>query len=177
MVLGIAEGSLELRLKGNAFSSGQKITGTIVLKPNQPKKARELRVEFYGEVQRRHGKHTNTERVFPVRLALSGERMYNPGETIPFELTIPSGIDMRAPEGIIGTLMNFMVPRPIFYVHATLDVPNEFDMNKRVLVNITGMVNVQPVAAPKTAEEAAEIARGNSISRQGMDAGKPPYWQ
>jgi hypothetical protein len=92
-------------------------------------------VEFYGEIRRRSGKHTHIDRIFPVRLALSGERIYNPGETIPFELTIPS-IDLRAQEGIIGTLMGFLAPRPIFYVHATLDVPNEFDMNKRVVVNI-----------------------------------------
>ena len=169
MVLGIAEGSLELRLNGNTFSSGQKISGTIVLMPNQPKKARELRVEFYGEIRRQSGKHSHIERIFQVRQALSGERVYNRGETIPFELALPAGIDFRVPEGIMGTLMNFMVPRPTFYVHATLDAPNEFDMNKRVMVNITNsMVNVQQVAAPKTAEEAMELARQN------MEAGKKP---
>ena len=67
----------------------------------------------------------------------------------------------------MGTLMSFMVQRPVFYVHATLDVPNEFDMNKRVMVNITGMANVQPAAAPKAAQETADSAR------QGMEAGKP----
>ncbi|MFA5930337.1 MAG: hypothetical protein WC861_05630 [Candidatus Micrarchaeia archaeon] len=160
MVLGIAEGSLELRVNGNIFSSGQKITGTIMLKPSQPKKARELRVEFYGEVRRSTGRHSHIERVFQVRSALSGERIYNPGETIPFEIVVPAGMDFRAPEGIMGMLMNFMVPRPTFYVHATLDVPNEFDLNRRVLVNIASMPGgAQP-------SQAAQAGAPNAAAQQ-----------
>ena len=169
MVLGIAEGAIGLRLDGNTFSSGQKISGTVALSLGQPKKARELRVEFYGEIRRSSGRHSHVERIFQARQALSGERTYNPRETIPFEIAVPAGIDFRVPEGILGTLMNFMVPRPAFYVHATLDVPNEFDMNKRVMVSIAGsMVNVQQVAAPRTVEETLELSRRN------MEAGKPP---
>ncbi|MFA6328472.1 MAG: hypothetical protein WCY41_03430 [Candidatus Micrarchaeia archaeon] len=152
MVFGIAEGSLELHLAGNTFASGQKITGTIFLQPNQPKKARELRVEFYGEVRRRSGKHSYIERVFQVRQRLSGEKTYNRGETFPFELTVPDGIAYREPKGIIDSIMSFAVSRPTFYVHATLDVPNEFDMNTRAMVSIIGSaMNAQQTAVPKTA--------------------------
>jgi hypothetical protein len=154
MVLGLFEGSMDLRLSGNTFASGQKIPGTLFLKLNQPKKARELRLEFYGEIRRRSGKHTHVERIFQVRQQLSGERIYNSSETFNFEIQIPEGITLQAP-GILGTLMGMLTPRPTFYVHASLDAPNEFDINKRVMVNITSsMVNVQQVPMPASQQEA-----------------------
>jgi len=78
-----------------------------------------------------------------VRQQLSGERAYNNGEAFTFEITVPNCITVQAP-GILGALAGMFTPRPTFYVHASLDAPNEFDINKRVMVNISGnMINVQ----------------------------------
>jgi hypothetical protein len=169
MVLGLFEGSIDIKLNGNTFASGQKISGTVFLKLNQMKKARELRVEFYGEIRRRSGgrhPHSHTERVFQIRQQLSGERAYNNGETFNFEITVPEGISVQAP-GVIGSIMGMFMPHPTFYVHASLDAPNEFDINKRVMVNITSnMVNVQQVAMPASQQEALELTRKNIEEQQ-----------
>ena len=172
MVLGLFEGSMELRLNGSTFASGQKITGTLFLKLSQPKKARELRLEFYGEIRRQSGRHSHVERIFQVRQQLSGERTYNASETFNFEIQVPNVVTVQAP-GILGTLMGMFTPRPTFYVHASLDAPNEFDINRRVMVNITSsMVNVQQVATPATQQEAIDIANANAQAGQQMRA--PP---
>jgi hypothetical protein len=168
MVLGLFEGSMELRLSGNTFASGQKIPGTVSLKLNQPKKARELRLEFYGEIRHHSGKHTRIERVFQVRQQLSGERTYNTSENFSFEIQVPNVATVQAP-GILGTLMGMFTPRPTFYVHASLDAPNELDINKRVMVNITsGMVNVQQSAVIANAQPAIDISNSNAQSGQQM---------
>lgn len=174
MVLGLFEGDLDLVLNGSSFSPGQKITGTIRLKLNQPKKARELRVEFYGEIRRRTGRHSHIERVFEVRQQLSGERAYNNGEAFTFEITVPNCVSIQTP-GILGALASIFTQHPTFYVHASLDAPNEFDINKRVMVNISGnMVNVQQVAMPTSAQQAQAITQQNISAQQQMRSPQPP---
>lgn len=161
MVLGIGEGSIDLKLNGLNFSPGQKITGTAILSLQQPKQARALRLEFYGEIKRRSGKHTHTERVYQITQILSGEKLYRSGESFPFEITVPEVATISAP-GILGTIVGMFAPRPIFYVHASLDAQNEFDINKRVQVNVTGKAVDVSTAFPTTKEEAIRMTEQNT---------------
>ena len=161
MVLGLFEGSMELQVNGGTFVPGQKITGTVSLKLNQPKKARELRLEFYGEVKRYRRGVNRIERVYEVRQQLGGEREYSNGEMFNFEIEVPAGISIPTPN-FLSKLLVMVVPRPTFYVHASLDVSNELDINRRVRVEINGsMVNVQPISGTKKSEEALRLARQN----------------
>jgi hypothetical protein len=164
MVLGIGEGSVDLKLNGLNFSPGQKITGTSILSLPQPKQARGLRLEFYGEIRRRSGKRAHTERVCQITQMLSGEKLYRSGESFPFEITVPEVATISAP-GILGTLVSMFTPRPVFYVHASLDVPNEFDINRRVQVSIAAKALNVNAALPATKEEAIRMA--------GQDIGRP----
>ena len=135
MVMGIGEGSLEITLDKYTFSVGDTINGKIILKLNKPKQANSLRVEFYGEILKKSGKSTHMQRVHHVKAEISGKRQYQPGETIAFSLKVPSDINYPKAKGFIEGLLS--KPRPQgWYVHASLDVPLQFDINKRVKVAI-----------------------------------------
>ena len=131
MVLGIGEGKLELALNGNTFSPGQAITGRAKLTLNEPLLARELRVEFYGLVKR--GKHA--DRIHEVRQQLSHERTFRSGESFEFSLAIPAdAISAGHATGILGSLSQAFAPRPDWFVEASLDMPNKFDINAKTQV-------------------------------------------
>jgi len=49
MVLGVGEGKIEIILIKDVFQPGEKISGTVKLTLKSPKKAKELRIVFYGE--------------------------------------------------------------------------------------------------------------------------------
>jgi len=137
MVLGIGEGSLEITLDKYSFAISDTINGKINLKLNQAKKANSLRVEFYGEIIKRTSKGgRTTQRVHHVKAEISGERHYQPGESLSFSLKVPSDINYPKPQGFIATLL--AKPRPqAWYVHASLNSPMQFDINKRVKVMVS----------------------------------------
>ncbi|MBW2986728.1 sporulation protein [Candidatus Woesearchaeota archaeon] len=136
MVLGIGEGSVEIILDKYSFAIGDTINGKVNLKLNQAKKANSLRVEFYGEILKRSGKSNHIQRVHHVKAEISGERHYQPGESLSFSLKVPSDINYPKPQGFIATLL--AKPRPQgWYVHASLNSPMQFDINKRVKVMIS----------------------------------------
>jgi len=148
MVFGIGEGKLELISNGNAFSPGQAITGQVKLILNQPTQARELRVLFYGEIKMnrssssfRRSSQTHIKRIFEVKQQLSGERIYNNGETFDFSLVISqissnSPVPEDAPQLVKG-LFDMFAPKPRWFVEATLDMPNKFDISKKIQIQVT----------------------------------------
>ena len=106
------------------------------LKLNAPKQARALRIEFYGEIRQRSGKSTSTRRINQFTTQASGERTYNNGESIPFTLTVPSVQQSRLPAmpELLAGIISALKPKPSWFIHASLDAPNEFDINKRVQI-------------------------------------------
>ena len=137
MVLGIGEGSLEIVLDKYTFSPGETITGKVNLKLNQPKQARALRIDFYGEIVQHSRRSSSTRRVHTFSVQASGERAYNNGESIPFTLIIPSVSGSALPAGvpdIISNIMAAFTPKPAWYIHASLDAPLSMDINKRVQI-------------------------------------------
>ena len=149
MVFGIGEGKLELALNGTAFSPGQAITGRATLSLNQPEQARELRVEFYGEIQMnrsptsgfQHSSRKYTKRIFEAKQQLSGERTYSSGESFDISLPIPSissnsPVPTEAPQ-FVRSLFDMFAPKPRWFVEATLDMPNKFDISKKIQIQLT----------------------------------------
>jgi hypothetical protein len=136
-MLGIGDGTMVISLKKQAYSPGDTIEGTVALQLLQPKKARELRVEFYGEIYRRRGSRTLTERVFTEERQLYGEKQYGKEEKYAFRIDIPENILKGGGDPYSGLFSRAFSPDPkAWYLHATLDIPYEFDVNQRVEVNI-----------------------------------------
>ena len=158
-VLGIGEGKLEFTLNGSTFFPGQQITGHASLALNQPTIARELRAEFYGEIKK--GKHY--ERIFEVRQQLAPGKTFQSGESFDFSLTIPSNALPPNIEGFFGSVASFLysLSPPRWFVSASLDMPNKFDISKRIRVQL-----MRPPGTPsQTAEEYAK--------QQGIPGGGP----
>lgn len=142
MVFGFGEGSIDLKLEKVSFSPGESIRGTVFLKVEKAKKARGVRVEFFGERTVGYGKNRRTERVHSFSLNLSGEREYIGAFEYPFELKIPSEAGSRQlPSDLLGGILN---PVSIFsgssstrwFVSASLDVPMGMDISKRTQISI-----------------------------------------
>ena len=151
MVLGLFEGELELLVGSTNFSAGQKITGSVRLKLPQPILARGLRIAFYGEIVKRHGKHSSVERIFETTVPISGEKTCQGGESFAFELQLPQSLALPRIEGAFAFL-DFFSPKPRgWFLHATLDLPNKLDINKRVPLNILSFGSPAAPNAPPTA--------------------------
>lgn len=145
MVLGIGEGSIDVLPDKLSYCPGETIHGKVKLNLRQPKKARALRLEFYGEIKERrrsrNGTHTKTMRINNFVQALSAEKTFSPGEEFEFSFICPPEIGQAPPQqggllgGIAATLQSF-APKPLYYLHATLDAQMEFDMSKRVQVQV-----------------------------------------
>jgi len=144
MVLGINEGSLDIILDSTQFKPGEMIKGKVKLDLKSAKKAKCLRIEFYGEIEakrRRHGKREETiERVHEQSCDLDGEKEYPAGVSeYPFEITLPL-IEARTPaEGMVGKVFDFLAPDPLtrtkWFLDAVLELPLSFDINKKMQVD------------------------------------------
>jgi len=149
MVLGIGEGSIEVQIEKQTYAPGEAMKGQVTLNLNAAKKARELRISFYGEItehHREHGKsHSHTKRIYEQKLVLGGEQEYPAGsKTYPFELKVPD-IPPRTQsgEGVIGMAVGLFnnLTDPLanakWYLDSSLDISMAFDINKRLQLNIT----------------------------------------
>lgn len=142
MVFGFGEGSIEIRLEKLSFSAGETIRGKVFLKVDKPKKARRVRVEFFGERTVGYGKNRRTERVYAFSLDLSGEREYVGAFEYPFEILIPSDAGSKQlPNDTLGTIMNVAsvfggVSPTRWFVSASLDVPMGVDISKKIQISI-----------------------------------------
>ncbi len=139
MVLGIGEGRIEIMTEKFSYGSGETLMGKVILQVNAPKKARALRIQFYG-VRKLHsysgGKHrTRTETIMKQELVLDGEREHQTGTTeYPFEFRLPS---IPRPVGGGDALVNLADPYGDvkWYLDASLDIPLSFDINKKQILN------------------------------------------
>jgi sporulation-control protein spo0M len=161
MVFGIGEGKIDIVLEKLDYSPGEMLMGTLKLQLNSPKKARNLRVRFWGErnvkKSRRSAPGTANmgpsssgrqlvdanEIVYEFTVTLDGEKEYTSGE-YPFQIKMPD-IPGKTPEslggatemaaGIAQTLG--LTPSPVrWYIQASLDLPMSLDINKKVQITL-----------------------------------------
>ncbi|RME15852.1 MAG: hypothetical protein D6797_05755 [Bdellovibrio sp.] len=143
MVFGIGEGRVEVMLDKDSYKPGEKIHGKVNLVLNKPKEARELRVRLIQEVKERRGDKSYTRKDIIGEVILGGKQEYSTSN-YEFELTVPNigglKVDENSPVGMLkGALETFgVVPRRIYYVEVSLDLPLSFDISKKVHINIVG---------------------------------------
>jgi len=131
MGFGMSEGDIDITLGPSTFTPRETINGKVKLRLSGPTPARNLVVEFYGEIER--GNHY--ERVFRVEQKLGGEKTYKNGETFDFSLEIPEKAKPNEAQGTFGSIQDMFVPKPKnWYVHAQLDIPMATDVNARISV-------------------------------------------
>jgi hypothetical protein len=149
MVFGIGEGSIEIKMPKTNFAHGETATGEIVLTLKQPKKARELRLLFYGEVKNtqrdRDGKRkTHTQRILEQKITLAGEGEFPTGsKSYSFEVKLPKfGQNRVQGEGMGVAAANFLMDiadpskHARWYLNASLDVPGSLDISKKIRITI-----------------------------------------
>ncbi|VVB98521.1 Uncharacterised protein [uncultured archaeon] len=154
MVFGMGEGKIDLVLDKASYSSGETIDGKLSLTLNNSRKARALRVQFYGERTTHHTHHSggrshstsSTERIMVQELALDAEKEYPSGTkeyAFSFKLPVLEKPAQSADQGIVGAITNVFASMADpyanvrWYVDASLDLPMAIDINKKQLVNFT----------------------------------------
>ena len=129
MVFGMGE--VEITLGPTTYTPKETINGKLKLHLPKDTNARELRVEFYGEVER----GAKVERVYRAVQKLGGERVYKDGEVFNFSLTIPEQATPPEAQGTFGSIRDMFVAKPRnWYVHASIDIPMAPDVNSRISV-------------------------------------------
>jgi hypothetical protein len=150
MVLGIGEGSIEIKIDKASYVPGEAITGQVILKLNQPKNAKELRIMFYGEYERRkrhshynsrRGRHsdveTHTERIWVQNITLDGEKAYPAGvSTYSFKIQLPQYNAQPQQAITLGPISiplgsSDPVKRARWYLNASLNLSMSFDISKK----------------------------------------------
>lgn len=146
MVLGIGEGSIDIIVAGTSFRRGETISGRVVLRLGQPKKARGLRLALIGEREvHRHDSRgrsvRHTEVVYSSPLRLGEEKEYPAGESsYDFSITVPDGVP---PSGVINLSLGDLNLRiggasgVDWRLESSLDVPMAFDINRKLPIRIT----------------------------------------
>ena len=138
MVLGLGEGAINILLPKTELCPGKKVKGQIILSLDKPKKARELRIDLYGESpEHEYGVHEN--RRYVVREAISGERTYKNGEKFEFSFIVPENILLKSSNSVKAHhFQKFFGDRPShWYLQASLNIPFSFDVSNRIGVTIT----------------------------------------
>jgi hypothetical protein len=148
MVLGIGEGKLEIKIPKTVVAPGETVSGEVVLTLNSPKKAKEMRILFYGEVTEHYSqsgkRHSRTKRIYEQRVVLGNEGEFPAGtKSYPFQITMPNIERTKGSgEGLLGSAMNAVAGMfdPLsgarWYLDASLDMPLSFDISKRVQLTI-----------------------------------------
>ncbi|GEM_PF-5625601 len=129
-----------VKLEKLSYVFGEQINGTVTINRNMSKQARSLKIIFYG--LQRQGKHNRY--VCKKETLLSGARTFRKGETIPFLISIPGEVknyiganDPLKDNRYLGVALRLTPYIPSWYVEAKLDLPNEVDMSKAVMIRIT----------------------------------------
>lgn len=140
MVLGIGEGKVEIVLEKQSFSAGETIKGKVRITLNQVKKAKELRIKFYGEKHVGSGKHHHVDYLYPQEIRLDGEKEYPAGMSeYGFQLQLPRPERPVQGEGVIAGVLGFLAGDPFanvrWYLDASLSLPMSFDINKKMQIS------------------------------------------
>jgi hypothetical protein len=152
MVFGIGEGKIEIETDKQSYTGGEKVKGKVRLTLNQPKKAKGLRIRFYGErrtttrsvgIGTSSRSSTHIEQLYLQEISLGGEKEYPAGLTeCDFEFALPSP-QRAAPQGDnpLAGVINMLVGDPWanvrWYLDASLDLPMSLDINKKMQVSFT----------------------------------------
>jgi sporulation-control protein spo0M len=146
MVFGIGEGKIEVKLNKLIFLPGETITGTVWLKVNNPKKAKRVYVEFFGErlETRQSGARTNRVpmRVYTFSIDLDGEKEYAGEKQYSFEIKIPENFANQKIDpltrGILQAIpfVGRLASNTQWYIKAALDLSFGIDISKRIQINI-----------------------------------------
>ena len=155
MVFGIGEGKIEIVLPKTSYVEGEIIKGKLVLTLNQPKKAKELRVELKAERKvwktrvdsKGSHRYQKTEVLYGFVLPLKGEGEFTSSE-YDFELTVPNlGMPVQQNTIAIAGLSIGIGggEGPVqWFVSSSLDLPLSFDISKRVQIQVSPAVQQKP---------------------------------
>lgn len=145
MVLGIGEGSIEIVLdEGQLFEPGKTVKGRLRLDLKEPKTAKKLRIEFYGEIIETEyddgERHETTKKVYERSAVLGKEKEYPAGASeYKFEIELPQVKAKRPEDNLIGKIVGFIAPDPLlkakWFLDASLELPMSFDINRKMQVD------------------------------------------
>jgi hypothetical protein len=145
MVLGFGEGNIEIVLdEDQLFEPGKTIKGKVKLDLKDRKKAKKLRIEFYGEIEtyeRRRGKSERvTKQVNKKSKTLGEEKEYPAGVSeYEFEIQLPQVKARERAKDILGKIFDFVAPDPLWkarwYLDSSLDLSMAFDINQKMQVD------------------------------------------
>ncbi len=153
MVLGIGEGKIAIATEKTGYGQGELLKGRVMLQLNSPKKAKMLRIRFYGEQRQSHASFSmgktrtsaSTVKIMEQEITLDGEREYPAGQKeyeFQFQLpTIPKP-QQSADTGIMGAVAALAMSAAdpyrnvTWYLDASLDLPMSFDISKKQIVNL-----------------------------------------
>jgi len=141
------KGKVEIQLEKLSFSSGEDITGKVILKLKKPVESKALYVQIIGENKTTPYNRTspgmsrssNTNRIYEFRQNISGQKLYPAGESYyDFKLKAPSISSSR------NISINFKNPLQTlqgnnsvvnWYIIAGLDIPG-IDISKRMNIQV-----------------------------------------
>ena len=137
MVLGIGEGTIEIKTEKQSYMRGEMLRGTVTLLLKESKRARGVRIKLYAEYQ--SGKHRRT--AYVQEKWLDSEKNYTARRIdYPFEFqTEPAHPKPMQGDGIVDGVVNALFDtdaRLSWYLNASLDIPNSLDVNKVIRVEI-----------------------------------------
>ena len=132
------KGTIEIKLAENElklFEPGQPIKGKITLHLKKRMNARELRIAFYGLARKSGPRGYTLERIFETKAKVSGSGIYSDNSSYEFSITPPAAI-LTNSRGLWLRICDYFKPPSLqgYYLHATLDLPRSFDINKRIEV-------------------------------------------
>lgn len=152
MVFGIGEGKITIMTEKTGYAPGELLKGKVILELNSPKKAKMLRIRFYGEQRQSRTSismgrtHTSgsTVRIMEQEIALDGEKEYPAGQKeyeFQFQLPTLPKPQQSTDTGIAGVITNLAVSMAdpyrnvTWHLDASLDLPMSMDVSKKQIVN------------------------------------------
>ncbi len=148
MVFGIGEGSIDIVVDKTSFSRGETIKGKVIVRLNQPKKARGLRISLIAEKEvwvrdSRGKKEKHTETVFSSPVNLDTEKEYPSGESsYEFSVAVPDIPQASGGGGLSMSIggLSFSVggaPPVKWRLDASLDLSMSFDINRKLPITVS----------------------------------------
>ena len=143
MILGIGLGKIELVLDKTYFNFGEVIKGKLKLTLKENVEARGLRVRLIEERTikafnlSRGTSETRKEEIMLNEVNLAGEQSFS-SQDYDFELAIPSSPNNTQITNTLSQAANFFGAKPPirYLIDASLDIPNKFDVNKKIVIVI-----------------------------------------
>lgn len=146
-IISMMKGKIIINLSNFNFSSGESITGTVILQLKKPMQAKSLKVGLVAEsssrsIRNNKPNNSRTSVLFKFDQSLDGEKLYVVGEhSYNFSIKVPNNVVNSTGNAIADTLVksaqilsgNLSSIR--WYVTAELETSG-FNISKRVQVNV-----------------------------------------